>query len=553
MSGPLLALLAALAGLAAGPRPVADTVSGPIACAELQAFARHSGPRVTRKAPDTPLVEWKEGLVRHYAIQERLAALAHELGADEDSDYLAHWENAERSILLEALRTDIEAGATVAEEDVRRYFEEHREQLARPEMITTRFILRHVGPDAGEAEWSREEELLRGARERALAGEAFGALARELSQAENAARGGAVRTSPRGGLLAAYEEAAWRLDEGEISDVVRLPDGPALILLERRLPAEPATLEGSRARIEGRLHADRLAQRKRDALVEGCGTWPLPIDPWKVAADPARAQSGLRPGDRPFDPARLGVLPDGPWWPERLANALESHCLLLVARRRGLAERPEAAASLATTRRRLLATWATDRLVRERRPEVSDDTARGVYDEHRQAFRVEETRTLEALEVPIRNGDRRAALQVAECAARGWANGDPAPADALPLQRWGPLTRPELGARVSPLVAATVFEAEPGAIEGPVVLESYDPARSRFEPRSYLTFRVVDVVPSRLTPFAEAREKIERFALRGTWSQLTAEVAAEAGRASELRLDSEALERCELTPPAKAR
>jgi len=548
----LALLLVPVPGTAAEPEPspVATTLSGPITCGDLVDFVAHAGRRTIRRAPEQSATEWKEALVRRLAVQQQLADRAAELGADDDPEILGRLESAEAAILLQSLTTDLKAGLEIPEADVRRTFEGHRDELARPEMITTRLILRHVAPGADEEAWRREEELLRLVRERFLAGEAFGALARDVSQAENAGRGGAVRTSPRGSLLAPFEKVAWELEEGEISEVVRLPDGPALILLERRLAAVPADLELSRRAIERRLRTVRLDERERRALEEGCGRWPLEIDPWQTAA---AGDTRLRVGGQDLDLTRRGVLPDSPWWPERLEAALKAHCLLAAARRRGIAARPEVGAALAVTRRQLLAAWATDRLVRARKPPVSDEEVRALYESHRPAFQSEESRTLEVLEVPVDDGDQRRARDRASELAAEWTRSDEPRRGDPPLQRWGPLTRAELSSRVSPLVAAAVFEAEPGGVEGPVVLERYDADRAVFRARSYIAFRVAEVLPARLVPPEEAREKIERFALRGTWSRLIAEVSAEVGEASELRLDPAALALCILDPPADPR
>ena len=548
-----LALTAALTA-AASPAFVATTVAGPITCEDLTVWLEHSGPRATRKAAEQTTAEWKEDLVRRLAVQEGLATRAVELGVLADPEFAERWRATVTSTLLRTLEEDLEAGVDVTEAEVRRAFEERREELTRPEMITTRFIIRHVADTASEATWRREAELLRRIRQRALAGEAFGALARELSHAENSGRGGAVRTSPRGSLLAAFEEVAWELEVGEISDVVRLPDGPAVILLERRLEAAPAEYERSREAIRTQLQAERVGARRDQALAEGCGRWPLGIDAWTVAANVAAGNTLLRVGGETLDLAEREVLPDAPWWPERLEATLEQHCLESAARRRGVAERPAVADSLATARRRLMAAWATDRLVQARKPPVSEEAVRDLYEEHRQAFATEEERTLEVVEVPISGGDQREAQRRASRLAEAWARtGDSTGVGEPTPRRWRPLKRSELASLVSPLVATAVFEAEPGVVEGPVLLESYDPVRFQFRPRSYIAFRVAAVEPAGLTPPTEAREKIERFALRGTWSRLAAEVAAEAGEASQLRLDAAALALCPLDPRADLR
>ena len=77
----------------------------------------------------------------------------------------------------------------------------------------------------------------------------FGELARRHSEAENAARGGAVAASTRGSLLEEYEEVAWQLEPGEVSRPVRLPAGNG-----HHLARTTASSQGAVARRSAQRH-----------------------------------------------------------------------------------------------------------------------------------------------------------------------------------------------------------------------------------------------------------------------------------------------------------
>lgn len=83
-----------------------------------------------------------------------------------------------------------------------------------------------------------------GVRERLAAGEAFAAIARELSDDASASSGGDLGVIGRGQMVPAFEDAAFGLGEGATSDVIETPYGFHLL---RRLPltAPPESPPGS--------------------------------------------------------------------------------------------------------------------------------------------------------------------------------------------------------------------------------------------------------------------------------------------------------------------
>ncbi len=138
------------------------------------------------------------------------------------------------------VQTNVGRGAVeVTGDEIRAYFEAGRASVGeRPATVAFKQVLMRVMPsDSGRAvARSRAEELL----ERARGGEDFADLASAYSQDPgSAADGGDLGWFRRGqGLARAFEEAAFALPEGEISEVVETEFGFHVILVERLRGAE---------------------------------------------------------------------------------------------------------------------------------------------------------------------------------------------------------------------------------------------------------------------------------------------------------------------------
>lgn len=105
--------------------------------------------------------------------------------------------------------------------------------------IRARHILLRVPPEATPAQRDSIRQLAESLRQRAVAGEDFAALATQFSQDPgSAAQGGDLGYFGRGRMVAPFEEVAFALQPGQVSQVVESPFGLHVIRLEDRRQAE---------------------------------------------------------------------------------------------------------------------------------------------------------------------------------------------------------------------------------------------------------------------------------------------------------------------------
>ncbi|MDD4951527.1 MAG: SurA N-terminal domain-containing protein [Desulfovibrionaceae bacterium] len=122
----------------------------------------------------------------------------------------------------------------VSGDEARAYYQANSGSFVRPEQVRARHILIKAGKDATSAEIKRAGEDVRGLRQAILSGRDFAETAKARSQDPSAKTGGDLGWFGRGVMVPEFEEAAFGLKKGELSEPVRTPFGWHLILVEDR-------------------------------------------------------------------------------------------------------------------------------------------------------------------------------------------------------------------------------------------------------------------------------------------------------------------------------
>lgn len=142
------------------------------------------------------------------------------------------------------------------EAEIARYYQEHRQDFARPERVRLRQILT---ADRKAAEEARRE---------IVGGTPFEEVARRLSHGPRADGGGVQGELARGDLPPSFADLIFSLKPGEVSPVVPAEYGFHLFQVTEREPAEVVPLAGARGEILGRLRQQRADQLLRSLVQE---------------------------------------------------------------------------------------------------------------------------------------------------------------------------------------------------------------------------------------------------------------------------------------------
>lgn len=131
-----------------------------------------------------------------------------------------------------------EQEVAVEEGDLEKYYRRHLDRFDIPEQVRAAHVLIRLAGDAGDIMRQQKRQLAEKVLAEARAGKDFAQLARQYSDDPGSAgKGGDLGYFPRGAMVAAFEEAAFNLKPGEISDIVETPFGLHIIKSDGRIEA----------------------------------------------------------------------------------------------------------------------------------------------------------------------------------------------------------------------------------------------------------------------------------------------------------------------------
>jgi parvulin-like peptidyl-prolyl isomerase len=175
-----------------------------------------------------------------------------------------------------ALYEKVKADNPVTEAEARAYYDENKSQFVAPESIGLSHIL------ISDAELTDENRTsIEAIRQRAVDGEDFAELAKQFSMDPGSAEnGGDLGTVTRGAMVAPFEEAGFKLKNGEISDVVETEYGFHIIKANTDLTPEGVmSFEDAREQINGILAEDRFFAEVDALKKENPVKYNVEVDP----------------------------------------------------------------------------------------------------------------------------------------------------------------------------------------------------------------------------------------------------------------------------------
>lgn len=202
--------------------------------------------------------------------------------------------------------SDLAPRMTVTPAEVEARYRDNQQAFSTPEQVeASHILLKTEGKDEAAVRKTAEGVLAK-----VKGGADFAALAKQFSEDEGSkAAGGSVSYFGRGSMVKEFEEAAWALTPGQISDLVRTTYGFHIIKVTGRRDATTRTLEDARLQIEAELRSQKAQAEATRIADEVATVVNQPTDLDRVAAERKLtvSDSGLFAREEPL--AGIGFAP----------------------------------------------------------------------------------------------------------------------------------------------------------------------------------------------------------------------------------------------------
>lgn len=172
-------------------------------------------------------------------------------------------------ITQEVIKREVAPRINVSNQEMRKFYDLHKGELAQPEQIQLSEIListDQAGDDAQKlaAAKAKAEDLLKQVR----GGADFADLAKKESQDPSGAQGGDLGMFPRGKLAKQLEDVTFAMKKGDVSDVIRTRQGFVILKVTDHIAAGVPSFAEAQDRVRDALYMQRMQPRMREYLTK---------------------------------------------------------------------------------------------------------------------------------------------------------------------------------------------------------------------------------------------------------------------------------------------
>lgn len=171
----------------------------------------------------------------------------------------------EQLLARKVISREVRSQVQLTENDIIEYYEEHIDEFSTTPVIQVRHIILLVErKETGQYAADALEKIARIRQEILEEGLDFAEAAKKYSEGPSAPDGGDLGEVMPGSMVKPFEEAAFALEPGEVSDIVRTRFGFHLIKVETKKESKKLPLEEVKSEIEKRIYQKIVSEVREE-------------------------------------------------------------------------------------------------------------------------------------------------------------------------------------------------------------------------------------------------------------------------------------------------
>lgn len=167
---------------------------------------------------------------------------------------------------VDSVKEKIQKSVTVSDKDCKEYYSAKPDIFKRPEQVRASHILLKIKSETDDSERKKIRSKLEKIRTELLNGGDFGALAKKHSECPSKNKGGDLYFFERGMMVKAFENVAFSMKIGDISDIVETQFGLHIIKVTDKRPAGLEPFEEAKEKIMVFLKDDKADKKLHEYL-----------------------------------------------------------------------------------------------------------------------------------------------------------------------------------------------------------------------------------------------------------------------------------------------
>ena len=210
------------------------------------------------------------------AVNEQFAVLKKRFASEDEfksalrkgktSETILKSQMRKRMAIQQYVENEFVQKVKVSEKEVKEYYTGHPDAFKAPEQVRARHILIKADPGAEASEKKEARKKLEEVRKKLQKGGDFEALAKEYSEGPSNVKGGDLGYFRRGQMVKPFEEAAFSLPPGKVSDIVETRFGYHLIKVIDKKSESIVAYEQVKDNLKGFLKQKKVYKKVNDHI-----------------------------------------------------------------------------------------------------------------------------------------------------------------------------------------------------------------------------------------------------------------------------------------------